>query len=92
MRDPKRIPKVLALLQAFWELHPDLRLWQIVSILEDAANRQKKDAFYIEDDNWSVILQEYIQHSLENTDIKPKFKRKEYFRQSRVVEDDSEQE
>jgi hypothetical protein len=30
MRDPARIPKVLAALQAYWDKHPDLRLGQII--------------------------------------------------------------
>ena len=33
MRDPARIPKVLAALHAFWEKNPDLRLGQIISNL-----------------------------------------------------------
>ena len=62
MRDPKRIPKVLDMFQKFWELHPDLRLWQVVSILEDEANKQKKDPFYIEDNKWIDILESMLPH------------------------------
>ena len=48
MRDPARIPKVLAEVQKVWEKHPDLRLGQLVVV---AASQAYMDAFYIEDEN-----------------------------------------
>ena len=45
MRNPRRIHRILAKLQAYWEAHPDLRVGQIVS---NAA--PDKDVFYIEDE------------------------------------------
>lgn len=45
MRNPRRIPRIMAKLLAYWEANPDLRLGQIVS---NAAPGQ--DVFYIEDD------------------------------------------
>lgn len=54
MRDPKRIPKVLARIQAFWEKNPDLRLGQLVSNL--AGN---EDVFYVEDSKMERNLQNF---------------------------------
>ena len=51
MRDPKRIPKLLASIQACWEKNPDLRLGQLVRNL--AGN---EDVFYVEDSKlWSNL-------------------------------------
>lgn len=47
MRDPKRIPRLLKKLRAFWEQNPDLRLGQIV---ENLAAVTEDYVFYIEDD------------------------------------------
>lgn len=44
MRDPKRIPKLLAAIQAYWEKNPDLRLGQLVRNLAG-----DEDVFYVED-------------------------------------------
>jgi len=53
MRDPKRIPVLLAKIQAFWEKNPDLRLGQLVSNL--AGN---EDVFYVEDYNLEKTLEQ----------------------------------
>jgi hypothetical protein len=45
MRNPERIPIVLAEIKRVWETSPDLRLGQLVSVLS-----KDKDIFYIEDD------------------------------------------
>lgn len=47
MRNPARIPKILALLERYWELHPDLRLGQLLYSLLPA---NLDDPFYLEDD------------------------------------------
>lgn len=44
MRDPARIPLILARLQAIWETMPDMRLAQLLAMC-DAS-----DPFYIEDE------------------------------------------
>ena len=45
MRDPSRIPRLMAKLRAYWEANPDLRLGQILS------NQGLEDyVFFIEDD------------------------------------------
>ena len=53
MRDPKRIPKVLAELQKLWEQYPDLRLGQLLVNLPFDG-----DPFFIEDDEMIKFLQE----------------------------------
>jgi len=46
MRNPKRIPSVLKKLRKYWELHPDLRLGQLLMNIASVATI---DLFYIED-------------------------------------------
>lgn len=53
MRDPKRIPEVLNVLKIFWEKHPDLRFFQLLSIISDETNM---DLFYLEDEELMKIL------------------------------------
>ena len=48
MRDPNRIPKVLAILQQGWEKVPDWRLGQLIENLKRYIG--VNDLFYIEDD------------------------------------------
>lgn len=45
MRDPKRIPEILSLLEEVWTKYPDLRLGQILHCLNDTNS----PLFYIED-------------------------------------------
>lgn len=45
MRDPNRIPVVLAAVQAYWEKNPDLRLGQIICNCQPM-----KDPFFIEEE------------------------------------------
>lgn len=45
MRDPARIPKVLALLEQYWNRYPDLRLAQIVGNFSPF-----RDSYHLEDD------------------------------------------
>jgi hypothetical protein len=56
MRDPNRIPKVLAAIQQVWEQSPDLRLCQLLQSLCPG----KSDLFYIEDDTLlAAALQDF---------------------------------
>ena len=48
MRDPNRIPEVLAMLQQGWEKVPDWRLGQLIENLKRYISVD--DLFYIEDD------------------------------------------
>lgn len=51
MRDPERIPKMLAELDECWQLNPDLRLGQLLCIAADyAALGAIGILFYTEDD------------------------------------------
>ena len=70
MRDPKRIPKVLKAIERYWELHPDLRLGQIVSnahstwgVRNDKGRLEGWDAndvFYFEDDDLLKTIYEEL--------------------------------
>ena len=54
MRNPKRIPEVLAALQKAWERHPDWRLGQVIS---NALGPGPQDVFFPEDDEWKRLLE-----------------------------------
>ena len=49
MRDPARIPEVLAQVQAFWEKNPDWRLGQVL-LNVGAPQATCPELFYLEDD------------------------------------------
>jgi uncharacterized protein YihD (DUF1040 family) len=53
MRDPTRIPRILARLQAVWEKHPDMRLGQLI------VNAAGVDPFYIEDEKLAYMIEEF---------------------------------
>jgi uncharacterized protein YihD (DUF1040 family) len=57
MRDPKRIHRVLELLQTYWESHPDLRLGQL--ILNITPSRFNTP-YYMEDDVLEMSLREKL--------------------------------
>ena len=46
MRDPERIPNLLARLERVWKAHPDLRLGQLIS----NTAKDEFTLFYIEDE------------------------------------------
>lgn len=50
MRDPKRIPELLSLIQTEWEKHPDLRLCQLLSNTAREIGWHSNDLFHLEDD------------------------------------------
>lgn len=45
MRDINRIHPIIKELEKFWEKSPDLRFWQLISMLQNGNDR-----FYVEDD------------------------------------------
>lgn len=49
MRNPDRITPTLEAVEAFWRLHPDWRLGQLV------FNLAGRDPFYIEDDDLAAV-------------------------------------
>lgn len=54
MRDPKRIPKILAQLGDLWMANPDLRLGQIMG--------NASITYYTEDDKAADALQQWIDY------------------------------
>lgn len=58
MRDPKRISKLLALIQKGWEGCPDLRFCQIIENLR--MFMKKDDIFYVEDDVFEEAVIEFF--------------------------------
>ena len=57
MRDINRIDEVLAALKENWEKVPDWRLGQLLCNLQSAAG---SDLFYVEDDKFVELLEEYF--------------------------------
>ena len=61
MRDIKRIAKFLVKLNTLWQMFPDMRFWQIVSLItEDAIFMNMKDPFFLEDDKWMTAIDNTI--------------------------------
>jgi hypothetical protein len=60
MRDPTRIPKVLATLEKIWRDDPDARLGQLVVAATNLSGRQVvcPEVFYVEDDEMLRGLEE----------------------------------
>lgn len=58
MRDPKRIPEFLAVVQECWEQVPDWRFGQLIENIKRFSG--KSDLFYLEDDDFEKILKEYF--------------------------------
>lgn len=57
MRDPKRIPEILAELETYWTTpgNEDMRLGQIVESIS-LTERLSSDPFYLEDDTLLAAL------------------------------------
>lgn len=60
MRDPKRIGRILKLLEFIWESTPDLRLGQLLYVFADFRG----DIFDYEDDNTEEKLKQSIREYL----------------------------
>ena len=58
MRDPKRIPEILKLLQECWENVPDWRFGQLIENLKRYIG--SADLFYIEDDKLVQYIKEFF--------------------------------
>jgi uncharacterized protein YihD (DUF1040 family) len=52
MRDPKRIKRILTIVENIWEKNPDLRLTQLIM----NALSMSSDPYYIEDDDLEKAL------------------------------------
>lgn len=55
MRDPKRIPKIIELVEKIWIKYPDLRLTQLIM----NALAMNKDPYFVEDDILYKALKTY---------------------------------
>lgn len=60
MRDPARIPLILAELQKAWERNPDMRLGQLLVCIH-AYSASKTDIFNTEDDKILVSIYNWIE-------------------------------
>lgn len=58
MRDPRRIKRILALLENAWQEVPDWRLGQLISNI--ARDVGWSDAYYLEDDDFEKELRKHI--------------------------------
>lgn len=58
MRDPNRIPEIMALIQRGWEKVPDWRFGQLVENLKRYIRYD--DLFYIEDDKLKDKIIDYF--------------------------------
>jgi uncharacterized protein YihD (DUF1040 family) len=59
MRDINRIDPFMDKLKEFWKQFPDLRFVQLLDIINFHAEKKfKKDAFYLEDDEFLSIADE----------------------------------
>jgi hypothetical protein len=69
MRDPARIPKILARLQVVWEDHPDMRLGQLIENVYGCIQRGDKYCFYHMEDEDFIRNIEDTQHSQATADV-----------------------
>jgi hypothetical protein len=59
MRDPDRIPRIVAKLERAWKLVPDCRLGQLISNLQGPG---PQDVFHAEDDQWERRLDDFLEN------------------------------
>lgn len=62
-RDPNRIGPTLQLVRLYWQLHPDLRLGQLITQMGDQL-----DPFYLEDDRLQQKLREALKAHMASED------------------------
>ena len=55
MRDPQRIPKILARLAHLWQQHPQLRLAQLIG----NVFHRERDPYHLEDESFIAELEKY---------------------------------
>ena len=58
MRDPKRIPEFLAVVQECWEKVPDWRFGQLFEVIRSVSG--KNDLFYIEEKDFEKLLRDFF--------------------------------
>ena len=59
MRDIERIDRIIDKLRAFWHKHPDWRMGQLFYNVFCHTKWLNYDSFYIEDDEFEKILDEF---------------------------------
>jgi uncharacterized protein YihD (DUF1040 family) len=67
-RDPKRIKRILSLINSVWKESPDLRLLQLLEIViktskKEAPRTGGRDRFYYEDD---LLEESLLNHKAQN--------------------------
>ena len=71
-RDPFRMESFMdrfeSALMKYWNQHPDDRFGQILTIFQYfIANRGKKDFFYMEDEEFMKLWEEFIEEKVNNS-------------------------
>lgn len=68
MRNPERIPEVLAEIERIWRMYPDMRLGQLVSNIADWAETSVWD---IEEDDLTAEIQRHLanREAIENEGV-----------------------
>jgi hypothetical protein len=59
MRDPKRIPKILARLRKIWEANPDLRLGQLIENVYPNTDYDWISSYQVEDEDFIRSIESY---------------------------------
>lgn len=64
MRDPKRIQPFISKIAALWHLHPDLRFFQVIGLIEHKLRLMGwNDGFYAEEEAIEAVIDELIASS-----------------------------
>ena len=60
MRDPRRIKRVLTLLESVWHKRPDLRLGQVLALVKVHGDLKPEGTvlFHVDDGEWEKALDE----------------------------------
>ena len=72
MRDKKRIPRIIKLVEEYWKLYPDMRLGQVISSIGMDLGLDK-EIFYLEDNH----LEDELKKQLKKEKIKEEPKKEE---------------
>lgn len=67
MRDPKRIDRMLKLIEKVWKSSPDLRLTQLIM----NALKMNYDPYYVEDDKLERAIVEMYETYYKRPEVKP---------------------
>ncbi|MCJ7424761.1 hypothetical protein MUP01_10915 [Candidatus Bathyarchaeota archaeon] len=68
VRDPERIDRIIEKLRKSWKTNPDWRLCQLVfSAAAITKTMRDKDIFYVEDDVFEAVLNQYLETETQKT-------------------------